>query len=399
MNDLITQAIATTDNEDAAVASQLITLKPEKYVAEVFAPFKKSLAKAIKECATIKYDITTTAGMEVAIKARAMFRTIRLNSEKTRKERKAPITEIGKLLDSKANELKAEIVPHEDKYDADIQAEVTRKEVEKQRKIDEERARVEKIENLIQNIRNVPLTLADASAALIREQSNAWSETLLDPDVYQEQIEDAINAVNGTIIELGKLHQRAVEREAAEAKAESDRKELERLRLESEQREREAAQARKDEAERQQKIADAYEVEMKAMREQLAANNEAMARMAQEKAALEALNAPMVEDPDFKEVEVGKPSPLNPVPAYQFPTKVAAIPVAGFTSTFVPPSLRLGQIGERLGFALTAEFLRTLGFEPAGRDKSAILYHDSDFPVICNALVSHINQVQAQQAA
>ncbi|MES3041849.1 MAG: YqaJ viral recombinase family protein [Pseudomonadota bacterium] len=64
-----------------------------------------------------------------------------------------------------------------------------------------------------------------------------------------------------------------------------------------------------------------------------------------------------------------------------------------------PPSLKLGQIGERLGFALTAEFLKTLGFEPAARDKSALLFHESSFTLICAALVSHINQVQAKQAA
>jgi predicted phage-related endonuclease len=64
-----------------------------------------------------------------------------------------------------------------------------------------------------------------------------------------------------------------------------------------------------------------------------------------------------------------------------------------------PPSLRLGQIGERLGFAVTADFLRSLGFEPAGREKSAVLYHESSFPNICAKLINHINQVQAKQAA
>ena len=64
-----------------------------------------------------------------------------------------------------------------------------------------------------------------------------------------------------------------------------------------------------------------------------------------------------------------------------------------------PPTLRLGQIGERLGFALTAEFLKTLGFEHATRDKSALLFHESDFAHICAALVNHINRIQAKQAA
>lgn len=63
------------------------------------------------------------------------------------------------------------------------------------------------------------------------------------------------------------------------------------------------------------------------------------------------------------------------------------------------PTLRLGQIGERLGFALTADFLRSIGFGPAARDKAAMLYHEQDFPRICAALVRHIQSVQTRQAA
>lgn len=64
-----------------------------------------------------------------------------------------------------------------------------------------------------------------------------------------------------------------------------------------------------------------------------------------------------------------------------------------------PPTLKLGQIGERLGFSLTGDFLKNIGFEPAARDKSALLFHEADFPLICMRLVSHIQQVQAKRAA
>lgn len=64
-----------------------------------------------------------------------------------------------------------------------------------------------------------------------------------------------------------------------------------------------------------------------------------------------------------------------------------------------PPALRLGQIGTRLGFTLTADFLRTLGFEHAGRDKAAVLYHEADFPAICAALIDHIDHVRQGQPA
>lgn len=54
-----------------------------------------------------------------------------------------------------------------------------------------------------------------------------------------------------------------------------------------------------------------------------------------------------------------------------------------------PPALRLGQINERLGFTVTADFLTSLGFPPAATDKSAKLYHDADFMRICAAIAQH----------
>lgn len=87
---------------------------------------------------------------------------------------------------------------------------------------------------------------------------------------------------------------------------------------------------------------------------------------------------------------------LAPAAGWPFPSerKQAA------TAPATPPTLRLGHITERLGFALTAEFLRGLGFEPAARDKSACLYHEESFPLICHSLVYHIEQaMHAKQAA
>jgi len=61
-----------------------------------------------------------------------------------------------------------------------------------------------------------------------------------------------------------------------------------------------------------------------------------------------------------------------------------------------PPALRLGQIGERLGIALTADFLTLLGFAPAATDRAAKLYHEEDFPRMCAALSRHIAAVQSK---
>lgn len=77
-------------------------------------------------------------------------------------------------------------------------------------------------------------------------------------------------------------------------------------------------------------------------------------------------------------------------------TRAAPAPQA---APATPPTLKLGEIGTRLGFSLTGEFLRQLGFEPAARDKSALLFHEVSFSLICAALVKHIEAVQGQRAA
>lgn len=61
--------------------------------------------------------------------------------------------------------------------------------------------------------------------------------------------------------------------------------------------------------------------------------------------------------------------------------------------------LNLGDINSTLGFTVSAEFLRGLGFEPAGRERTAVLYRAGDWPRICAALVQHINSVAILQAA
>ena len=53
------------------------------------------------------------------------------------------------------------------------------------------------------------------------------------------------------------------------------------------------------------------------------------------------------------------------------------------------PTLRIGTIKERLQhMSVTAEDLRALGFEPAGRERAAPLYHEEDFPAICEAIAA-----------
>jgi hypothetical protein len=61
------------------------------------------------------------------------------------------------------------------------------------------------------------------------------------------------------------------------------------------------------------------------------------------------------------------------------------------------PTLRIGTIKERLQhMSVTAEDLCALGFEPAGRERAAPLYHDDDFPAICEAIAAQALAAKAQ---
>lgn len=73
-------------------------------------------------------------------------------------------------------------------------------------------------------------------------------------------------------------------------------------------------------------------------------------------------------------------------------------PAASAPAPATPPTLRLGQIGDRLGFTVTADFMKELGFTPAAVDKRAQLFHEREFPAMCRALIQHIADVMAEQA-
>lgn len=90
-------------------------------------------------------------------------------------------------------------------------------------------------------------------------------------------------------------------------------------------------------------------------------------------------------------------------PAEEQAAPLAATPIKTAAAAQPPADdgqrIKLGDITSRLGFTLSAEFLRSLGFEAVERKQGAQLYRASDFPRICIALVHHIQAVQSNQAA
>lgn len=98
-----------------------------------------------------------------------------------------------------------------------------------------------------------------------------------------------------------------------------------------------------------------------------------------------------------------QPAPVvtqaTPAPAVERTPIAVSRPVPAVrTDTVGAPTLRLGQINERLApIALSAEGLASLGFTHAATDKAAKLYFESSFPLICAALVRHIEAASSGQ--
>ncbi|WP_051528672.1 YqaJ viral recombinase family protein [Microvirgula aerodenitrificans] len=102
-------------------------------------------------------------------------------------------------------------------------------------------------------------------------------------------------------------------------------------------------------------------------------------------AAVARLPADIPEDPQPVALESGE----------LWPRKALTHPLTSPVPATSTPTLRLGQINERLSpISLTADGLAGLGFTHAATDKAAKLYHASDFSRICSALVQHIQAAQ-----
>ena len=150
------------------------------------------------------------------------------------------------------------------------------------------------------------------------------------------------------------------------------------------------------------------EAEAEQARERIAKEEQAKAEKAQaDRERQERLNAEFEAQTRAQEAQSAAknkqlihevPAEPTPAPAANVVAMPARAPAAAPVPA-TPPSLKLGQIAERLGFTLTADFLKQLGFEPAATDRASKLYHERDFTHICAALIQHVNSVQACQAA
>jgi putative phage-type endonuclease len=112
-------------------------------------------------------------------------------------------------------------------------------------------------------------------------------------------------------------------------------------------------------------------------------------------------------DEAARQAEQAKPAPVEAAPtpatvAAPEPLHTQAVELRQVASAVDQAAddgqrIKLGDINGRLGFSVSADFLGSIGFEPVGRERSAILYRAADFPRICDALVRHITNAKSCQ--
>ncbi len=390
----------TTTTEQTA-----LTLAQRANVALGSSQHETTLLELVKSSADI-VAVIDPAGREQAHRIGMTLKNARIAIEKASKGAREDAVQFGKAVIEEERRLIGIVSDEEervfglrDTFDAAVES-------ERQAKIAAERARMEAINKRLDQIRGLPVLCAQASSSLIADTiANALDSCDMSPGRFDERLSDAVALIAETKAMMQKMFDAALAREDAAAKAEAarvaeanriaaEREELARLRAESAERDRvakiETDRIAAENAAEARRLADLAaklaaeqaegEAKLKAVKDQLAADQAALNKA---------------------EIEKGMVSFIATGVSVLRHTgdKVEAVDIVDMYAPATPPSLRLGQISERLGFAVTESFLSSLGFDVAATIKASKFYHESDFPRICDRLIQHITEVRGKKAA
>ncbi len=260
-------------------------------------PTEAALAELRQRYADVAFDLTTTKGDKEARAARKELVTLRTSLEAKRKELKAPALERAKLIDTEAKRIEAAILELEAPIDAQIKADETRRERERQEKAEREAKRVAGLQSRVDAIRAIPVKSVGVSTDELRKTIQALEQTEIGED-FEEFLPLARRAQADALESLRTMLAAAEAAEAeakrlAEERAELERQRAEAARIAGEIEEgRRAAEAAAAEQRRQQEAEAAaarakIEAEQREARERIE-RQEREAREAREKADAEA---------------------------------------------------------------------------------------------------------------
>lgn len=369
MTETATPTTAVAQQQAANIATKPMSIKDT-----VLAQFKETEAGLLamaEKYRNVVYDVTTTKGMNEAKAARAELRDDgRRMLTRTEASVKADVNELKKVMGDEVERLVAIVKPVEDAIDAQIKAEEKRKADEKAERDRKEaervgahRANIEQLKAYVEQADGQPVDVIEKAIATLGEMTfgEEWEE-------FAQEAEAACLATVQRLL----------------AMVESEKRRIENERLQK---------------------------ELEAARAALAAQAPAPAPVEPtEEAPAQAANSTVFEvepwdGPTADQLVQPAAEPVDALePARQRVSSWAAArraPAPEPEAAAAPPGLKLGTINERLGGAIatSAEGLRILGFEPAGKVGAHGVYREADFPLILAAMVRHIESVQAKAAA
>lgn len=338
----------------------------------LFSPLETEVKTLAERYRDVAFDMSTPKGFKAAKDARLELRESgRFALQRLRDRTKEQLNDCKKVVDGEAARLieivkpvetavDEQITVHENKLAAE-KAERDRKEAERaQRHLDA----IALIEGYAAKAEGLPTERIEAGLAYVRGIDVSAA-------VFEDFAVRAAAQKDATIRALEKMIADARERAAAEE-----------LRAENER-----LQAQLEELRRHQAPAP------------VPAPAAEVAPASQEQAQ-EQREEPMTERPPAAVARYSggrAPRALAPAPApiQQFEAGATAAnePVVG-----TAPTLRIGEIAERLGWTVTAAQLRALGIEPAGTERAATLYHEHQFPLICDAIAHRATEAKAAHA-
>lgn len=404
-----TQAATAVPTPSTAVA--VVTVKAAALA--LFTQTEKDLLTLAERYDNVAFDTGTPKGLKEAKEARQALREGRYAVQRIEEKTKCELNDLKKTLKEHAEKLVAIVKPTEDTVHQQIEAREAEIEAERER----EAARKQLHLDNIAVIAGYAAHAQGKDAAALAKGIERVEAIDVTADSFQEYATQAAATRFQTLEALRGLHAKALEDE--------------RVRAENERRQRVIATLGRIAGhvaecvgkhaafiqERVDLLADTiYSEEVGT--EVLTAHESALAQLrllhtaaqqqeatAMELAALKAAHAapaPMSVGQFVREV-FGENDPVThalvhgaPVAEPEKPKRVITVELDDTLPAEIPPpaplpTLKLGAIALRLGFVLTAEFISSLGFDPAGRDGAARLYHESDWPRICDALVQHIS--------
>lgn len=354
MTETATATTAVAQQQAANIATKPMSIKDT--VLAQFKDTEAGLTEMAEKYRNVVYNVAESKGMAEAKAARADLRDNgRRMLTRTEAAVKADVNELKKVMGDEVERLIAIVKPVEDAIDAQIKAEETRKAEEKAKRDKEEadrvaahRANIEQLKAYVEQAQGQPVEVIEKAIAALGEMTigEEWEE-------FAQEAEAACLATVQRLLDM----------------VESEKRRIENERLQE---------------------------ELAAARAALAAQAPAPAPAPVTESAPATAPAAFEVEPwgDDEPADTPAAEPADPLaPARQRVqswTAARTAPAPAPAAEAELPSLKLGLIAERLGFSLTADFLKTLGFEPAATERASKLYRESDWPAIKAALIRHI---------